>query len=130
MHVIDWVLTTHHDVFRGNLHPSSLSVSFPLTGNSLIGKCLLLASVLCDGLFRLFQFEVRGKVAVIAFTDIFLWSGFSFLPSLGIELSDHSRHDILLHGASCSVLFPIVVLFCSPVSLHENPYCPILPGVW
>lgn len=34
----------------------------------------------------------------------------------------------MLHQASCSVLFPIVVLFCSPVSMHVNPHCPILPA--
>lgn len=131
MHVIDLVLTTHQ-MFLGGSHPSSLSVSFLFIGEcyAIIGICLLLTSVLCDGMYGLFQLEVRCKVAMIAFTDIFLWSGFPFLPPLGIELSDHRRHDILLHGASCSVLFPIVVLFCSPVSMHENPHCPILPGIW
>lgn len=94
MYVTDLVLTTHRDVFRRNPHPSSLSVSFPFTGEcyAIIGIYLLLTSVLCDAMFRLFQFEVRCKVAMFDFTDIFLWSGLSFLPPLGIELSDHRRH--------------------------------------
>lgn len=69
MYVTDLVLTTHRDVFRGNPHPSSLSVSFPFTGEcyAIIGIYLLLTSVLCDGMFRLFQFEVRCKVAMFDF---------------------------------------------------------------
>ena len=49
------------DDFRGNFHPSSLSISFPFIVEcyATIGIRLLLTSVLCDGMFRLFQFEVR-----------------------------------------------------------------------